>query len=87
MLHLQPQHFDDRVGPLGLCTAVVLTLVAILLVSFIDFINFLDSKDSGGDSPSPAPGPPSPSPLLGAGLPHPALTQFTHLASELHTRS
>lgn len=83
----RPQHFDDRVGPLGLCTAVVLTLVSILLVSFIDFINFLDSKDSGGDSPSPAPGPPSPSPLMGAGLPHPAITQFTRLAAELHTRS
>jgi len=79
----QPQHFDDRVGPLGLCTAVVLTLVTILIVSFIDFIDFLDSKDSGGgDTPSP-----SPSPALGVGLPHPALTTFTQLAAELHTRT
>lgn len=88
----RPQHFDDRVGPLGLCTAVVLTLVAILLVSFIDFINFLESDDSGGDTPSPSPAPgPVPSPALataGGVLPHPALTAFTRLASELHhTRS
>lgn len=79
----QPQHFDDRVGPLGLCTAVVLTLVTILIVSFIDFIDFINSKDSGGgDTPSP-----SPSPALGVGLPHPSLTTFTQLAAELHTRT
>lgn len=69
-------------GPLGLCCAVVLALVTILLVSFIDFLDFIQSKDSGGDTPSPAP--------VGmgmtGGLPHPAVTRFVQLASELHTR-
>jgi hypothetical protein len=54
----QPQHFDDRVGPLGLCAAVVTALVAILIVSFIDFIDFLEaSKPSPDPSPAPQPSP------------------------------
>jgi hypothetical protein len=81
----RPQHFDDRVGPLGLCCAVVLALTTILLVSFIDFIEFINSKDT-------PPGP-EPSPALGAlgggggigGLPHPAVTRLVQLAAG-HTR-
>lgn len=59
----RPSHFDDRVGPLGLCAAVVTALVAIFLVSLIDFVQYM----SGGDAPAPGPSPapePSPSVLL-----------------------
>ncbi|KAF6262836.1 VTC domain-containing protein [Scenedesmus sp. NREL 46B-D3] len=54
----RPQHFDDRVGPLGLCAAVVTALLAILIVSFIDFIDFLQAtKPSPDPSPAPVPSP------------------------------
>jgi len=42
----QPQHFDDRVGPLGLCAAVVTALFAILIVSFIDFLEFIQLRQA-----------------------------------------
>ena len=60
---VQPQHFDDRVGPLGLCAAVVTALTAILICSIVDFVDFLEqAKSGGGDTPTPSPAP-SPSPL------------------------
>lgn len=62
-LALQPGHFDDRLGPLGLCVAVVLALSAILVVSIIDFVEAMKSRgdgDGGGDAPSPSPAGPSP---------------------------
>ncbi|GLI70122.1 hypothetical protein VaNZ11_014928 [Volvox africanus] len=39
-------HFDDRVGPLCLCGAVVVSLVAITLLSILDFFELLASVDS-----------------------------------------
>eukprot|EP00877_Chromochloris_zofingiensis_P009475 jgi/Chrzof1/4781/Cz14g26070.t1 len=59
----RPGHFDDRLGPLGLCVAVVLALSAILVVSIIDFVEAMKSRgdgDGGGDAPSPSPAGPSP---------------------------
>lgn len=75
--HQQPQHFDDRVGPLGLCAAVVTALLAILIVSFIDFIEFMASKDN----PEPGPSPPVPSPSMV--LPNMGLSRMVELASGL----
>ncbi|GLC44294.1 hypothetical protein PLESTB_000761900 [Pleodorina starrii] len=47
-------HFDDRVGPLCLCGAVVVALVAITLLSLIDFFELLASVDSPAAPPPPA---------------------------------
>eukprot|EP00878_Enallax_costatus_P037167 GHUV01041967.1.p1 GENE.GHUV01041967.1~~GHUV01041967.1.p1 ORF type:complete len:392 (+),score=107.62 GHUV01041967.1:183-1358(+) len=71
----RPQHFDDRVGPLGLCAAVVTALVAILIVSFVDFIEFMESRDK----PEPGPSPPVPSPSNV--LPNMGLSRMVELAS------
>lgn len=79
----QPQHFDDRVGPLGLCAAVVTALSAILIVSFVDFLEFLESRKDG-PSPGPAPGP-VPSPAL-AGFPGASVGRMLELAAGMHTR-
>jgi uncharacterized membrane protein YidH (DUF202 family) len=47
----RPGHFDDRLGPLGLCGAVVLALSAIFVVSLIDYAEVA--------SAAPPPGPAS----------------------------
>eukprot|EP00798_Chlamydomonas_sp_ICE-L_P020547 gene20547-27337_t len=39
-------HFDDRVGPLGLCAAVVLALIAIFFLACIDFWEAAHASDS-----------------------------------------
>uniref|UniRef100_A0A383VD06 SPX domain-containing protein n=1 Tax=Tetradesmus obliquus TaxID=3088 RepID=A0A383VD06_TETOB len=79
----RPQHFDDRVGPLGLCAAVVTALVAILIVSFIDFIDFLEStKPSPDPTPSPGPGP-TPSPALLMPNPAGGVQRLVELAAGL----
>jgi uncharacterized membrane protein YidH (DUF202 family) len=64
----RPGHFDDRLGPLGLCCAVVLALSAIFVVSLIDYA---EVSSSAGGGPAPPPSPPlpppvGPPPLLGA---------------------
>jgi len=41
-------HFDDRVGPLGLCAAVVLALTTILVISVVDFVELLKSRPPAG---------------------------------------
>lgn len=56
-MSVQPSHFDDRVGPLGLCAAVITALTAILIVSFVDFMEFISAS---GDTPAPGPAPPAP---------------------------
>ncbi|EFJ39830.1 hypothetical protein VOLCADRAFT_70357 [Volvox carteri f. nagariensis] len=48
-------HFDDRIGPLCLCGAVVVALVAITLLSLIDFFELLASVDSALPPPPPPP--------------------------------
>ena len=67
----RPSQFDDRVGPLGLCAAVVTALTAIAIVSLADFVDFMRTG-SGGDQPGPAPGP-SPSPAPAPGMMAPLL--------------
>eukprot|EP00879_Flechtneria_rotunda_P032077 GHRR01035229.1.p1 GENE.GHRR01035229.1~~GHRR01035229.1.p1 ORF type:complete len:471 (+),score=154.83 GHRR01035229.1:612-2024(+) len=83
----RPQHFDDRVGPLGLCAAVVAALAAILVVSFVDFIDFINNSGSDGPSPAPGPSPPAPTPaLMGAGsltLPNAGVARMVELAAGL----
>jgi hypothetical protein len=69
----RPSHFDDRVGPLGLCAAVVTALAAIFLVSLIDFFDFMSG-------PEPAPGP-GPSPAPAAGLAANAVAGLLNLAA------
>lgn len=52
----RPAQFDDRLGPLGLCCAVVLALSAIFIVSLIDY-----AEVAAAPSPGPPPvGPPPP---------------------------
>jgi hypothetical protein len=68
---LQPQHFDDRVGPLGLCAAVVAALFAILVVSLIDFLEFISTADKPD-------GPPAPSPALA--LPYAGVSRLVEMA-------
>ncbi|KAG2429574.1 hypothetical protein HXX76_010809 [Chlamydomonas incerta] len=46
-------HFDDRVGPLALCGAVVVALTAITLLSLVDFFELLAAAESGAPSPPP----------------------------------
>ncbi|KXZ45148.1 hypothetical protein GPECTOR_58g597 [Gonium pectorale] len=48
-------HFDDRVGPLCLCGAVVVALVAITLLSLVDFFELLASAEQAGPAPPPSP--------------------------------
>lgn len=48
-------HFDDRVGPLCLCGAVVVALVAITLLSLIDFFELIESVDAAVSPPPPSP--------------------------------
>ncbi len=57
-------HFDDRVGPLCLCGAVVVALVAITLLSLIDFFELLAAAENGAAAPPP----PSPAAALLAGV-------------------
>ncbi|GBG00374.1 hypothetical protein Rsub_13056 [Raphidocelis subcapitata] len=59
ILRKRPSHFDDRVGPLGLCAAVVTALAAILIVSLVDFVDFINTPTG--------PEPPAPSPSLAGG--------------------
>lgn len=44
--------FDDRVGPLGLCGAVVLALSTILIISVVDLVDMLEH--SKGHKPGAA---------------------------------
>ncbi|GFH26352.1 vacuolar transporter chaperone 4, partial [Haematococcus lacustris] len=53
-------HFDDRYGPLVLCSAVVVALCAIFLISCIDF--YLMVQDAG-QAPVPEPSPENSIPL------------------------
>lgn len=46
-------HFDDRVGPLALCGAVVVALVAITLLSLVDFFELLAAADAAAPAPPP----------------------------------
>lgn len=52
----RPGQFDDRLGPLGLCCAVVLALSAIFVVSLIDYAEV--SAPAAGPAGPPAPPPP-----------------------------
>ncbi|KAF8057149.1 VTC4 [Scenedesmus sp. PABB004] len=81
----RPQHFDDRLGPLGLCAAVVAALFAILVVSFVDFLEFIEASKAG---PSPAPGPaPAPAPAPSPAALAAALGRAADAAAALvHTR-
>lgn len=52
--------FDDRVGPLCLCAAVVVALCAILLLSVVDFFEVLHAHDEGPAPPASDAGSPPP---------------------------
>ncbi len=53
----QPSQYDDRLGPLGLCAAVVLALTAILVLAFIDFWDITHQQPEPGPDPGPLPSP------------------------------
>jgi len=55
----RPAQFDDRLGPLGLCCAVVLALSAIFVVSLIDY-----AEVAAPAGPAPGPAPPAGPALL-----------------------
>ena len=56
---LQVGYIDDRFGPLGLATVVVLALTAILVLSLVDFAEQLRSGRQSGGPPPPALGGPA----------------------------
>lgn len=48
-------HFDDRYGPLAVCGAVVVALIAIFMITCIDFVEVMKEEEAAsGGSPPPS---------------------------------